>query len=50
MNTIKAILRRFTPAGRLALRKRRLEALLRDEGLSRSTARRIVAVYFNDNR
>lgn len=44
--TLRDLFRRFTPAGRLALQKRRLESILRDEGLTRSVARRIVATYF----
>ena len=43
---LKELLRRFTPAGRVAMKKRKLEELLRTEGLSRSQARRVVAAYF----
>lgn len=43
---LRELLRRFTPAGRLALRKRRLETILREHGLSKSAALRIVASYF----
>ena len=45
--TLREVIRRFTPLGRRAMRKRRLEAILREEGLTRTTARRIVAAYFN---
>ena len=44
--TLSELLRRLTPAGRRALRKRRLEVILRDHGLSKGIARRIVAAYF----
>lgn len=46
MGALRELLQRLSPAGRLALKKRRLEALLRAEGLSRSAARRLVAAYF----
>jgi hypothetical protein len=43
---LRELFRRFTPAGRRALRKRRLEAILRENGLSKAAAHRIVAAYF----
>jgi len=37
------------PAGNHAMEKRRLERLLREEGIPKSAAVRIVAAYFNGN-
>ncbi len=48
MEALKKLFLRFTPAYRTAKKKRRLEVLLRDAGLSRSIARRVIAAYFAD--
>ena len=46
MQVIKQLWKRFSPSGRRALRKRHLENVLRDVGLSRSVSRAIVSRYF----
>ena len=46
MQRLKTLWVRLFPDGRTALEKRRLERVLRDEGLSKSTAMRLVRDYF----
>lgn len=46
MNALKTWFHRFFPTRNVAFDKRRLERLMRDEGLTRNAAMRVTRAYF----